>query len=83
MRKIPLHNYRVGAKEKGYIVSNDTGLIEKVVKEVVASDPKAVADYKGGKVKAMQSLFGCVMRELKGVGDPAVIRTLLQKELDK
>lgn len=70
------------AKEKGYIVSNDTGLIEKVVKEVVASDPKAVADYKGGKEKALGSLLGRCMKELKGNCNPQVLREILIQEIN-
>ncbi|MBE6596778.1 MAG: Asp-tRNA(Asn)/Glu-tRNA(Gln) amidotransferase subunit GatB [Ruminococcaceae bacterium] len=65
------------AEENGLIVSNDTGLIEKVVAEVVASDPKAVADYKGGKEKALMSLFGRCMKQLKGNCDPQMLRTIL------
>ncbi len=65
------------AEENGLIVSNDTGLIEKVVAEVVASDPKAVSDFKGGKEKALMSLFGRCMKELKGNCDPQVLRTIL------
>ena len=65
------------AEQNGMIVSNDTGLIESTVKAVVASDPKAVADYKGGKEKAIQSLFGRCMKELKGNCDPQVLRKIL------
>ena len=65
------------AEKNGFIVSNDTSLIEKVIKEVVAADPKSVADYKGGKEKALMSLFGKCMKELKGNCDPQTLRTLL------
>ena len=65
------------AKENGFIVSNDTGLIEKVVKAVVESDPRAVGDYKGGKEKALMSLFGRCMKELKGNCDPQVLKKIL------
>ncbi len=71
------------AEANGLIVSNDTGLIEKVVAEVVASDPKAVADYKGGKEKALMSLFGRCMKQLKGNCDPQVLRTILIDTVNK
>ncbi len=64
-------------------VKIDESFILDTVRKVISENDKAVADYKSGKVKAMQSLFGLIMRELKGNGDPAVIRTLLQQELDK
>ena len=65
------------AEKNGFIVSNDTSLIEKVIKEVVAADPKSVADYKSGKEKALMSLFGKCMKELRGNCDPQTLRTLL------
>ena len=65
------------AEANGFIVSNDTGLIEATVKAAVAADPKAVADYKGGKEKAIMSIFGKCMRELKGNCDPQTLRGIL------
>ena len=67
------------ANENGYIVSNDTGKIEGVIRAVVAADPKSVTDYKGGKEKALMALFGKCMKELKGNCDPQVLRELLIK----
>lgn len=70
-------------EENGLNAKIDEGFILETVCRIIAANDKIVADYKGGKVKAMQALFGLIMRELKGVGDPAVIRELLQKELEK
>ena len=53
------------------------GLLEKIL----ADNPKSVADYRGGKVKALDFLFGQAMRELKGAGDPALIRQILTELL--
>ena len=36
-----------------------------------------------GKEKAAQALFGNCMRELRGTGDPAAIKALLEEELQK
>ena len=71
------------AEENGFIVSNDTGLIDKVIKEAIAADPKAVADFKGGKEKALMALFGKCMKQLKGNCDPQVLRTMLIDEINK
>ena len=71
------------AKENGYIVSNDTSLIDGVVKKVVEEDPKSVADYKSGKEKAIMALFGKCMRELKGNCDPQVLRQILIDYVNK
>lgn len=71
------------AKEHEFIISNDTGLIEKTIKAAIEADPKAVADYKGGKEKALMSIYGKCMKELKGNCDPQVLRTLLIDEINK
>ena len=71
------------AKEKGYIVSNDTSLIEKVVSEVIAADPKSVADYKGGKDRAIGFLVGQTMRATKGQGNPQILNKIIKEELDR
>ncbi len=65
------------AEENGYIISNDTGLIEKVAKDAIAADPKAVSDYKSGKEKALMSIFGKCMKELKGNCDPQTLKQIL------
>ena len=71
------------AKDNGFIVSNDTGLIESVIKEAVAADPRAVADFKGGKEKALLAIFGKCMKQLKGNCDPQLLRQLLIEEINK
>ncbi|MBE6568151.1 MAG: Asp-tRNA(Asn)/Glu-tRNA(Gln) amidotransferase subunit GatB, partial [Ruminococcaceae bacterium] len=71
------------AKANGFIVSNDTGRIEEVIKAVVAADPKSVADYKGGKEKALMALFGKCMKELRGNCNPAVLQEMLVDYVNK
>ncbi len=65
------------AKENGFIVSGDVGAIEAVVKAVVDADPKSVADFKGGKEKALMALFGKCMKELRGNCKPDTLREVL------
>ena len=71
------------AEENGYVVSNDTGKINDVVRAVVAADPKSVSDYKSGKEKALMALFGKCMKELKGNCDPQLLRELLIKNISE
>lgn len=71
------------AEENGFIVSNDTSKIEEVIRAVVASDPKTVSDYKGGKEKALMALFGRCMKDLRGNCDPQVLRELLLKIINE
>lgn len=65
------------AEANGFIVSNDTGLIEKTITEAINADPKAVADYKAGKEKAIMAIFGKCMKELRGNCDPQILKTML------
>ena len=65
------------AEKNGLIVSNDTSNIEAVVKAVMAADERSVNDFKNGKEKALQALFGQCMRELRGNCNPQVLREIL------
>ena len=38
-------------------------------------------DYLGGKEKVFGALMGTVMKELKGKGDPAVVKEILMAKL--
>jgi aspartyl-tRNA(Asn)/glutamyl-tRNA(Gln) amidotransferase subunit B len=51
--------------------------------EVIASEEKAVKDYRKGKDQAAGFLVGAVQKRLKGAGDPKLIMQLLQSELKK
>lgn len=70
-------------KEQGLDRKVDTSALDSVIDKVLADNAQAVADYKNGKVKAMQALFGACMRELRGAGDPAVIKELLENKLNQ
>lgn len=71
------------AERSGMIVSNDTGLIEQVAKEVLVAEEKAVADYRAGKEKALAAILGKCMKQLKGNCNPQVLRELLIAEINK
>ena len=68
-------------KEQGLDRKVDMSAIEAVIDEVIANNAAAVADYKSGKEKALQAIFGACMRQLKGAGDPAVIKATLEQKL--
>ena len=70
-------------KDNGLDVQVDQGFIEGVVDRAIENNPAAVSDYKGGKVKAFQALLGACMKELRGAGDPTVIKALLEQKLNK
>ena len=68
-------------KENGLEKKFDASAIEVVIEKVISENTQAVEDFKNGKVKALQALFGACMKELKGAGDPQVIKQLLEEKL--
>lgn len=67
--------------QQGLLQKQDRGELEKIVKEVIAENEKIVADYKGGKEAALQSLVGQVMKKTKGAANPEVTLKLLKEML--
>ncbi len=68
-------------KENGLDKKFDSSAIETVIDKILSENAQAVSDYKSGKTKALQALFGACMKELKGAGDPATIKTILENKL--
>lgn len=68
-------------QEKGLAQVSDTGAIEKFCDEAIAANPNPVADYKAGKVAALNSLKGQVMKLSKGKANPAVVGEILERKL--
>ena len=66
---------------KGLAQVSDTGAIEKFCDEVIAANPKPVEDYKSGKLAALNSLKGQVMKLSKGKANPALVGEILEKKL--
>jgi len=56
--------------------------LEKIVKEVVAKNPKAVDDYKSGKQNSLQFLAGQIMVVTRGTAKPDKVHNLLNKLLN-
>ncbi len=57
--------------------------IRQFVAEAIASNPKAVEDYKKGKENATQFIVGQVMAKSKGRANPEVIKKLLAELLKR
>ena len=68
-------------KEEGMEQVNDAGAIEKIVESVVAANPQAVADFKGGKTNALGWLMGQVMKASHGKANPKQATELLKQRL--
>ncbi len=54
-----------------------------VIEQVIAQNPKPVADFRGGKEEAIKFLVGQVMRETRGRAKPDLVHQLLREELTK
>ncbi|AQS59492.1 Asp-tRNA(Asn)/Glu-tRNA(Gln) amidotransferase subunit GatB [Desulforamulus ferrireducens] len=70
-------------KEKGLSQISDAGQLSQVIAEVIANNPKSVADFKSGKEQAIGFLVGQVMKATKGQANPGVVNKMLREELTK
>jgi len=62
---------------------SDDSELEKVVKEVIAKNPKPVEDYKKGKQNSLQFLAGQVMAATRGTAKPEEVQKLLKEILEE
>ncbi len=62
---------------------SDEGELNRMVAEIIEGNPAVVADYKKGKMPALEALIGRAMGKLKGRGNPEVLRRLFLEELAK
>lgn len=68
-------------QEKGLAQVSDTAAIEKFCDEAIAANPNPVADYKAGKLAALNSLKGQVMKLSKGKANPTLVGEILERKL--
>ena len=59
----------------------DEKILLPLVREAVENNPKAAADYRGGKKTAVKQLLGVVMKASAGSADPLLTERLLEDEL--
>ena len=69
-------------KEKGWIQISDEGAIKEVVLKILENNPQSIADYKGGKDKALGFLVQA-MKETKGKANPQMLNKMFLEELNK
>lgn len=60
----------------------DAGAVRTSCERAIAAHPGPVADYRGGKTRAIQFLVGQVMRETRGRARPQEIEVILHQLLD-
>ncbi len=76
-------NPEIIIKEKGLAQISDECQLEKIVLEVISSNPKSVSDYQAGKKNAIGFLVGQVMKATKGQANPGLVNKLLKERLSK
>jgi aspartyl-tRNA(Asn)/glutamyl-tRNA(Gln) amidotransferase subunit B len=59
----------------------DSGAIGKLIDEIMAANPKQLADYRGGKDKLFGFFVGQAMKASGGKANPALLNELLKKKL--
>jgi aspartyl-tRNA(Asn)/glutamyl-tRNA(Gln) amidotransferase subunit B len=67
--------------EKKLSQISDSSEIREAVKQTIASNTKAVLDYKAGKQQALTFITGQVMRATRGRANPVLVKEILMQEL--
>uniref|UniRef100_A0A7C5ENG2 Aspartyl/glutamyl-tRNA(Asn/Gln) amidotransferase subunit B n=1 Tax=Desulfobacca acetoxidans TaxID=60893 RepID=A0A7C5ENG2_9BACT len=68
-------------REKGLVQITDAVLLETQAREILAANPKEVADYKAGKTKVLGFFVGQLMRKTKGQANPQLANEIFRKLL--
>lgn len=74
-------NPRQLAEEHKLWMISDRETLAGYADQVIESNAKSVADYRSGKVKALDTLVGQMMRLTGGQGNPVLIRSILKEKL--
>ena len=70
-------------KEKKLTQITNIKEIEKIIKQVISKNPKAIEDYKKGKQNALQFLIGQIMAQTRGKANPQIVQDVLSQLLTK
>jgi aspartyl-tRNA(Asn)/glutamyl-tRNA(Gln) amidotransferase subunit B len=68
-------------KEKGVEQLSDLSALEKLCDEVIAANPKPVADFRGGNIASLNFLKGQVIKLSKGKANPQMAGEILERKL--
>ena len=66
---------------RGLAPMEDDGALERIVAEVIAANARSVAEFRGGKDKALNALVGQAMKLSRGKADPERLMALLRRAL--
>ena len=68
--------------QKGLSQINDSSVVDEAVSQALTDNPKAVADFIGGKETASKFLVGQVMKLTRGQAKPELVQQLVQAALE-
>jgi aspartyl-tRNA(Asn)/glutamyl-tRNA(Gln) amidotransferase subunit B len=68
-------------REKGIEQLSDAGAIEALCDQVIAANPKPVADFKAGNVASLNFLKGQAIKSSKGKANPQLVGEILARKL--
>ncbi len=68
--------------ERGLAQVSDEGLIGDTIEKVLSANDDMVQRFLAGNDKVINAIFGRIMGELRGKGDPTVVRQILTKRLE-
>jgi len=66
---------------KGLEQINDPEKIARIVREIMAANPKQVEQYRNGKTATFGWFVGQVMKATRGQANPQLVQEVLKKEL--
>jgi aspartyl-tRNA(Asn)/glutamyl-tRNA(Gln) amidotransferase subunit B len=69
-------------EEKGLVLITDKEEIEKIARQVIFENQKAVLDFKKGKENALQFLIGQAMKKTRGRVNPKILEEIFRKILN-
>ncbi|HEX7484927.1 MAG TPA: Asp-tRNA(Asn)/Glu-tRNA(Gln) amidotransferase subunit GatB [Vicinamibacterales bacterium] len=70
-------------RAEGLAQIDDQDALAAIVREVVAANPKPVAQYRAGKALVLGFFVGQVMKATAGKANPAIVNSLLRRELER
>jgi aspartyl-tRNA(Asn)/glutamyl-tRNA(Gln) amidotransferase subunit B len=70
-------------QRRGLVRIADEQTLLPIINKALAANVEAVVDYRAGRAETFEFFVGQVMRATQGRADPAVVRELLKKRLDR
>jgi aspartyl-tRNA(Asn)/glutamyl-tRNA(Gln) amidotransferase subunit B len=67
--------------ERGLVQVSDTGEIDSIINQVLASNPDQLNQYRGGKETLFGFFVGQVLKASKGKANPKVVNERLKAKL--